>query len=80
MIEQFVNYIADKNEEYIIFDVGSRDCMQSIEFYHTFPNSKIYAFECNPNTLNICKKNNGELISIDTNPTSYVNKYKKWLA
>jgi predicted O-methyltransferase YrrM len=28
--------------------------------------------------LNICKKNNGELISIDTNPTSYVNKYKKW--
>ena len=57
MIEQFVKYITDKNNEYIIFDVGSRDCIQSIEFYHTFPNSKIYAFECNPNTLNICKKN-----------------------
>ena len=57
MIEQFVNYILDKNKEYVIFDVGSRDCVQSIEFYNMFPNSKIYAFECNPNTLNICRKN-----------------------
>jgi FkbM family methyltransferase len=31
--------------------------MQSIEFYNNFPNAKIYAFECNPNTLHICKKN-----------------------
>ena len=57
MIEKFVNYILDKNKEYVIFDVGSRDCVQSIEFYNMFPNSKIYAFECNPNTLNICRKN-----------------------
>ena len=28
--------------------------------------------------LKICKQNNGELISIDTNPTPYTNKYKKW--
>ena len=28
--------------------------------------------------LKICKQNNGELISIDTNPTPYKNKYKKW--
>jgi FkbM family methyltransferase len=57
MIEQFTNYIKNKDEEYIIFDIGSRDCKQSIEFYHMFPNSKIYAFECNPNTLEICKNN-----------------------
>jgi FkbM family methyltransferase len=57
MIEKFVNYILDKNKEYVIFDVGSRDCIQSIEFYNLFPNSKIYAFECNPNTLHICRKN-----------------------
>jgi FkbM family methyltransferase len=31
--------------------------MQAIEFYNTFPNADIYAFECNPNTLDICKKN-----------------------
>lgn len=41
----------------MIFDIGSRDCIQSIEFYNNFPNSKIYAFECNPNTLDICRKN-----------------------
>ena len=57
MITNFTNYIANKNKDYVIFDVGSRDCAQSIEFYNMFPNSKIYAFECNPNTLNICKKN-----------------------
>jgi len=57
MIENFLQYIPNKNNEYIIFDVGSRDCMQSIEFYNNFPNSKIFAFECNPNTLPICRKN-----------------------
>tara|TARA_R110002072_G_scaffold60435_3_gene153458 strand:- start:465 stop:2480 length:2016 start_codon:yes stop_codon:yes gene_type:complete len=57
MIEKFINYINDKNKAYIIFDIGSRDCEQSIEFYKTFPNAKIYAFECNPNTLNLCEEN-----------------------
>ena len=57
MIEKFVNYINNKNKAYVIFDVGSRDCQQSIEFYKTFPNAKIYAFECNPNTLELCEKN-----------------------
>lgn len=57
MIEHFIKHIENKCEEFIIFDVGSRDCVQSIEFYKHFPNSKIYAFECNPNTLEICKKN-----------------------
>jgi len=57
MIHNFAKYIHDKTKEYIIFDIGSRDCQQSIEFYHSFPNSKIYAFECNPNTLPVCRKN-----------------------
>ena len=57
MIENFIKFIINKNEEYVIFDIGSRDCLQSIEFYNTFPNAKIYAFECNPNTLDICIKN-----------------------
>ena len=52
-----MSYISDKNINYIIFDIGSRDCLQSIEFYNNFPNAHIYAFECNPNTINICKKN-----------------------
>jgi FkbM family methyltransferase len=58
MINNFLNYISlNKNEEFIIFDVGSRDCIQSIEFYNSFPNAKIFAFECNPNTVPICRKN-----------------------
>lgn len=57
MIENFLSLIPDNKKEYIIFDIGARDCIQSIEFYNNFPNSKIYSFECNPNTLNICKKN-----------------------
>lgn len=57
MIENFISYIPDKRKEYVIFDIGARDCLQSIEFYKQFPNAKIYSFECNPNTLSICKKN-----------------------
>ena len=58
-IKNFLNYmnINNKNEQFVIFDIGSRDCIQSIEFYYAFPNSIIYAFECNPNTIDICKKN-----------------------
>ena len=57
MIERFIQHIRDKTQTHIIFDVGSRDCLQSIEFYNAFPNAKIYAFECNPNTLDTCRKN-----------------------
>lgn len=52
-----MKYISSKNDFKVIYDIGSRDCMQSIEFYNTFPNSIIYAFECNPNTLDICRTN-----------------------
>ena len=58
MIETFLAHLKiNRNDEITIFDIGSRDCCQSIEFYRAFPNAKIYAFECNPNTLDICKKN-----------------------
>jgi FkbM family methyltransferase len=61
MIETFIKHIKkhikNTNENFIIFDIGSRDCEQSIEFYNVFPNSKIYAFECNPNTIDLCKNN-----------------------
>ena len=70
MIEKFINYIKKKDENYIIFDIGSRDCKQSIEFYKTFPNAKIYAFECNPNTLDLCEKN----IQLEKNTVEFVCK------
>ena len=58
MIEELCEFVTkDKIENFIIFDIGSRDCIQSIEFYNNFPNAKIYAFECNPNTLPLCREN-----------------------
>lgn len=57
MITNFISHIKNKEQQVVIFDIGSRDCIQSIEFYNNFPNAQIYAFECNPNTIPICKKN-----------------------
>jgi FkbM family methyltransferase len=57
MIEPILKYFPPSEKEFVIFDIGSRDCKQSLEFLSHFPNSKIYAFECNPNTLPICKEN-----------------------
>lgn len=57
MIEQLSKCINRPNNPYVIFDIGSRDCLQSIEFYKKYPNAHIYAFECNPNTIDICRKN-----------------------
>jgi FkbM family methyltransferase len=51
------NFIQNKNETFIIFDIGSKDCIQSIEFYKQFPNSKIYVLVCNPSTIDVYKKN-----------------------
>jgi FkbM family methyltransferase len=88
MIETFIRHIQHSNENYIIFDIGSRDCLQSIEFYNAFPNSKIYAFECNPNTIEICKHNikpysdritliEGAVCDYDGNITFYPINQKK---
>ena len=57
MPEKVLYATLDKNKEYIIWDIGSKDCLQSIEFYNIFPNAKIYVFECCENTIDICKKN-----------------------
>ena len=48
-------YLGKKVE--VIFEFGSRYGEDTIEFAKIYPQSKIYAFECNPNTLAICKKN-----------------------
>lgn len=41
----------------VIFDVGSRDLGQSIEFNSVYPNAEIYAFEPNPAQYDICVQN-----------------------
>jgi FkbM family methyltransferase len=41
----------------IIFEAGARYGEESIKLSETFKNSKIYSFECNPDTIDICEKN-----------------------
>jgi FkbM family methyltransferase len=53
-IETISDYI-DFNEVNTIFDIGSRDGYQSVEFRNWFPNSKIVAFEANPYLIDSCK-------------------------
>ena len=39
----------------IIFEVGARYGDESIKLSTIFPQANIYSFECNPNTVDICK-------------------------
>jgi FkbM family methyltransferase len=60
-IENFIkiisNYIKDIKEIRYIFDVGSRDCLESVYMSKIFNDAKIFAFECNPDTIPVCLKN-----------------------
>lgn len=40
----------------VIFEVGSRYGDETLKLAQIFENAEIYSFECNPNTINICKK------------------------
>lgn len=46
-----------RDDSLTILDIGARDCRESINFSQYYRNSKIYAFECNPETIPVCKKN-----------------------
>jgi len=41
----------------VVLDVGSRDARESISLKSLFPNAKVYAFECNPPAIQLCKQN-----------------------
>jgi len=65
-----------------IVEIGARDCDETIEFSKRFPLSLIYAFECNPDTLPICRekvKNNEKIHLIEkavSDTTGIVTFYK----
>lgn len=53
--KRFLNKTNDDIK--IIFEVGARYGDESLKLSTIFPTSKIYSFECNPNTVDICKNN-----------------------
>jgi len=54
---KFISDYIDFESINTIFDIGSRDCMQSLELKKFIPHSKIWAFEGNPNMIEECNKN-----------------------
>ena len=60
--EIFIENI-NKKDINIIFELGSRDLIDTIKLYEYF-NCKVYAFECNPDCLDICKTNYNKLDEI----------------
>jgi len=59
-LDNFFKYI-DKyfnvNDKMTIFDIGSCHCLESIEFSKKYYNSKIYAFEANKTSYEVCLEN-----------------------
>ena len=51
---QFTQHVSNIKT---IFEVGSRDCLDTIAMRNFFPSSKLYAYECNPHAINICNSN-----------------------
>ena len=56
-IKFFLNKLFNPSDKIIIFDLGSRDCKESIEFSKLYNNSKIFAFEPNPVSYEKCIHN-----------------------
>ena len=40
----------------VILEVGARDCAETLDFHRAYPDAAIYAFECNPATLPLCRR------------------------
>ncbi len=45
-----------KNSNPTIVEIGARDCSETLAFLNHFPSAKIFSFECNPDTLPLCKE------------------------
>ncbi len=68
-----------KNNVSTIVELGARDCTETLEFNKIFPKADIFTFECNPNTLPICKrriKGIDKITLIDKAVTNFVGKVK----
>jgi FkbM family methyltransferase len=67
-ITNFCNAIdfkfKNKDDLLTIFDVGSLHCLESIEFSKIYKKAKIYAFEANIDSYNVCLKNTEKIDNI----------------
>ena len=54
-----------KNDVEVIFDIGACHALESVEFAKKYKNAKIFTFEANPNTYQICLENAKDYPSIN---------------
>jgi FkbM family methyltransferase len=77
LIDKFISFIRENEEETwgpdVIFDIGSRDLEQSIEFSEIFPLSKIYSFEPNPEQAKLCKERSNDYPTIEFDGVALTN-------
>lgn len=52
------------NDIKVIFDIGACHALESVEFSKLYKNAKVYTFEANPNTYEICLENTKNYKSI----------------
>jgi FkbM family methyltransferase len=61
MIEQLAEFLRIRGVDFatlgVIFDIGSRDGLQAVEFSNLFSEADIVAIECNRETLERCRRN-----------------------
>lgn len=58
-LKSFLKYshLLYTKEVNVILDIGSLNCLEAIEISKSYPNAKIYAFECNPKSYIRCIEN-----------------------
>jgi FkbM family methyltransferase len=54
----FTKHITEKID--IIFECGSRDAIDSLKMFDFYQPKKIFCFECNPDSVNVCRETIGE--------------------
>ena len=64
VIYPFINQRFLKEDVKVIFDIGSLHCLESVQLAKKYPNAKIYAFEANPKSYEICLENSKDYPSI----------------
>ena len=73
-ISQIADYLFGERSIRTIFEFGSRYGEDTIEFTKKYPAAIVYAFECNPGTIEICRQNLKQFPNIILNEKAVSDK------
>ena len=55
-----IDAVVKTDDVHVVLDVGSRDALVALLFKIRYPRAAVFAFECNPDALLLCRKNIGK--------------------